>query len=189
MSVHVKNPLFKSTFIHTPKTGGESISAWLHDNVGSSWRKDEKHYHYGEMKKKYRDLGFTYGVVRNPWDRIVSGYHYYKGKNATILRKKKNPIRNFEQFIKSENFGETLEKPQWKFVPPGKVDLIIRFENLEEDFKQVQEFYNKPIPLPHRNQSVHTHYSEYYTEQWMIDIVEKHFHQDIKFFKYEFTYK
>ncbi len=186
MSIHVKNP--KSTFIHIPKTGGESISDWMQAMHGTTFKPGEKHYTYSQMKSRYKNLGFTWTVVRNPWDRIVSGYHYYKRKDARILRQKKRPIESFEQFLKYENFGKTLEIPQSKFVP-AHVDYVVRFENYENDFKQIQKFYNKRNPLPHKNKSTHTHYSEYYTEQWMIDVIERRFGEEIKRYNYDFTYK
>lgn len=186
MSIHITNP--KSTFIHVPKTGGESVSDWMRIVHGKSFKRNEKHSTYHEMKRKYKDLGFTWGVVRNPWERMVSGYHYYVRKNARILRQKNHPINSFEEFLKKGEFGRTISIPQAQFLPPS-TSLIIRFENLNEEFKQIQEFYNTTHQLPHKNKSNHVHYSTYYTDQWMIDKVEKKFHQDVKRFNYEFTYK
>lgn len=186
MSIHIKNP--RSTYMHVPKTGGESVSEWLRPTAGHAWKGNQKHATFQQMKSSYGNLGFTWAVVRNPWDRLVSGYHYYHRKNARILRKKNNPIRDFEHFLQTENWGKTLMIPQWKFAPP-QTDLVLRFETLHEDFKQIQDFYKKQQGLPHKNRSHHKHYSEYYTEQWMIDVVEKHYGEDIKRFDYEFTYK
>jgi chondroitin 4-sulfotransferase 11 len=184
MSIHIKKP--KSTFIHIPKTGGESISAWMSDNLGHKFRGGEKHDKFSEMKSKYHDLGFTWCVVRNPWDRVLSGYHYYKRKDARILRD--NEIKNFGEFLKMKSIGKTLNIPQTTFVPEN-IDLAIRFENLKEEFKQIQEFYNIKTQLPHKNSTKHQHYSFYYTEQWMIDLVAKKFPLDIKRYNYDFEYK
>ena len=184
MSIHTKNP--RSTFIHIPKTGGESISEWMQGAVGHKWKPGEKHCTFDEMKGRYHDLGFTWAVVRNPWDRVVSGYHYYLRKDARILRN--NDIATFQEFLKMKSFGKTLNIPQCKFVPE-QLDLAIRFENLHTEFKEIQAFYNKPTPLPHKNKSSHTHYSTYYTDQWMIDRVAKSFDGDIRRYNYDFTYK
>ena len=138
------------------------------------------------MKRRHNDLGFTWCVVRNPWDRIVSGYHYYVGKDARILRK--NNIESFEQFLRMKKWGKTLTTSMCTFAPQN-IDLIIRFENLNEEFQQIQKFYNVNRKLPRKNQSEHKHYSKYYTEQWMIDMVADKYDKDIKRFNYDFKYK
>lgn len=185
MSIFIKDP--RSCFIHIPKTGGESVNHWLSAHLNASFAKGEKHASYKKMQSKHhKDLGFTFTIIRNPWDRIVSGYHYYKDNNKRILRL--NQIESFSEFLRFGKFGITLSKTQHSLIG-NDIDLILNFENLAEEFYQIQDFYNVKNPLPYKNKSTHEHYSYYYTHQWMIDIVAKRYQEDIDCFNYEFEYK
>ena len=62
------------------------------------------------------------------------------------------------------------------------VDLIIKYENMEEDLKKV---FGVDTPLPHEHKSHHEHYREYYTDETR-DIISKVFKEDIEMFHYEY---
>lgn len=72
------------------------------------------------------------------------------------------------------------------------VKHILRFENLKEDFKVVQEYIGTSVPLdkvpPFSNTTEHTHYSEYYNDE-TIKIIEEICQKDISHFNYNFYKK
>ena len=68
---------YKFIFIHIEKTGGTSINDFFNfDDVY------EKHgtinYFKNEYGKKLFDEYFKFTIVRNPWDWLVSRYHWSK---------------------------------------------------------------------------------------------------------------
>lgn len=193
MTIVVKDP--QSTFIHIPKTAGVAMSQWLINNVSGSYllqkqhggkhaaqKRIRKHYAQQTNADKPIDFGFTFCCVRNPWERVVSAYHYY------VKRGKIDPYKfTWEQFINRE-----WEHGKWGCVHKQQVtyfddvDLIIRYENLEKDFMKVQEFYGCWKPLFKANASSHKDYKKYYSNPKWIDDVEEHYKDDIARFSFSF---
>ena len=72
----------KYIFIHIPKNAGTSIEASL--TGAEQWKDEEKHMTAWECKTKYGEQVwheyFSFCVVRNPWDRLLSQYKF-SGKN------------------------------------------------------------------------------------------------------------
>ena len=59
---------------------------------------------------------------------------------------------------------------------------VLKYENLEEDFKKVQDKFNCHAPLEKRG-NVSTgklHYSHYYTSPRLVDLVSEYYKEDIE---------
>ena len=146
---------------------------------------------------------FTFTIVRNPWDRVLSTYHFWKQQDAThkfyeFDRKIVDYIRSnnmtFKQFVHGiqEKDPVILSKKHinpyigYYFPGTGYVDYVGRFENLQQDFNTICDKIGIPRQqLPHINKSKHKHYTDYYdddTKQIVADIYAK----DIEYFGYEF---
>jgi hypothetical protein len=66
------------------------------------------------------------------------------------------------------------------------IDFLLKFENLEEDYKTLCEKIDIPyVPLPRVNVSRREHYSRYYDEE-LKEMVRRKFAEEIEFFGYEF---
>lgn len=72
-------------FIQPPKTGTTSIVRWLEENTNvdveytSQYKKHiTAHNWHRTLKSKTYSKLFKFMFVRNPWDRLVSEYHYLK---------------------------------------------------------------------------------------------------------------
>lgn len=121
------------------------------------------------------DTYYKFSFIRNPWDRMVSLWYYYKNTST------------FEQFI------HNLHKVKWHGVLMnqveyiGEVDYIGRFENLQHDFNILCDNLNiERRTLGHHKKTVdRKHYSEYYNNDTR-DIVGQRYSLDIEKFKYEF---
>lgn len=175
------------TFVHIPKTAGVSISKWLLKNCDAhlliNKRFDKgKHMEFREIVN-LGDPGFSFSVVRNPWDRLLSGFSYYKKRHTRSFEN-----ISFEEFVKSEKLGK-LGRNQVHYLdskrPEYHIDLILRFESLERDFIQIQNKLNCYEPLTKANRSNHEPYQNYYTNE-MRDIVNRLYKTDIETFEYEF---
>ena len=170
----------KVTFIHIPKNAGTSISQWLVTREKGKWSFENhhggKHWTLDQMRRvATEDLGITFCCVRNPWDRLVSAFHYYK-------KQKKFNNRTFPEFIKGKDWHQ-VSKPQTAYF--DEQTIILRYENLKEDFQQIQKLYGNHLGLPRSNRSVHGTFQKYYTDE-LVDIVAQRHKSDIERFGYKF---
>ncbi len=137
---------------------------------------------------------FSFVVVRNPWDRMVSMYNFFL-INKELFEKtydmKKQDFLSFCNLIKDRKddkfFIASDKQVDWldSDNPPNQ---IIRFESLQEDFSEMIKEINligiNP-ELPHKNKTEHKHYSSYYDPE-TIQIISDVFEEDIDTFKYTF---
>jgi len=199
---------YKITFIHIPKSAGTSLRKCLSENDENFRQVGQGHSIIKDgMPKEIRDYK-TFTVVRNPWDRMVSLYKFcteiktnsrigpkgYFIPNKDIIGLDFNIwlTTKFHGVFKVKSLkGRSLTKiPQleWIDMPNNKiaVDHILRFENINEDFKSFCGEVGIPnYELPYMNKTNRKHYSEYYNDK-SIDWVSKYFERDIKEFGYEF---
>ena len=136
---------------------------------------------------------FSFCVVRNPWDRIISAYEFMIQKKIYKYYSKKKPLSFLEfcLFFKEqfENQNLHLLSQQYEWIegsfPPTH---ILKFENLKEEFKKMLIRYklNYLSPfLPHHNKSNYSFSKNYYNSETKA-IVEKIYSKDIQKFGYSF---
>ena len=184
---------YKFIFIHIPKTAGTSIECCLTNNA---WKNQEKycvggepltHITLQEAMEKWPDCRnyFKFAFVRNPWDRLLSGYLHSK-------KYKEREHKSLESYIK---LGPTHSwrmhvKPQTSFIKDWggliNMDFIGRFENLHDDFSKVCKKIGVSSELHHHVfRTKHKHYSEYY-DPYLKDYVSKKYEEEIEYFNYKF---
>ena len=203
MATQIVDP-YHCTFIHIPKTGGNSITNWMQTHFKAFVTKRDQHATVNDAKQKWNDLGWTFCVVRNPWDYAVSWYTFkidlaqVRIEMAQTNDKYKNShkkkfdidVQNSEiQRLESLGFEGWLRKTrrdqQIKWA--DDCDYVIKLENLEEDFKEVQKRLNCFEPLGHLNKTRNRkNYQDYYVNQELIDIVADKWKDDIQRFNYQF---
>ncbi len=177
-------------FIHINKTGGSSVEKALNIPFEHKTALEK----IEEIGQKNWDRKFTFTVIRNPWDKVVSHYHYRVETNKTNLRN--NPIE-FKEWVKrtygnQDDFYYNNPKmfmPQTNWIMDNNgnilVDEIIHFENLESEFNKILEKLGKNTTLPHVKKSNRENYRKYYDEE-TIEIVRNWFERDIERFDYQF---
>ena len=180
----------KFIFIHINKTGGSSIEKAL--NIPpehlTALEKIE------ELGRKNWERRFSFTVIRNPWDKVVSHYHYRVQINNIDLSVR--PI-GFKEWVKRtygiqdvfyyDNPKMFMPQSDWITDHNGRVlvDFVCRFENLDDDFSYVCEKLRKSTNLPHIKASKRGKYGNYYDEE-TIEIVARWFSKDIERFGYCF---
>ena len=202
----------KFIFVHISKTAGTSIRAALNPHCISvpsdKWHsflrrfdlpknyqrfKFSKHAFLSDAQRKvptdiYQSY-FKFAVVRNPWDRLVSGYHSEYG-----LKEGRNPNKKYKDPIGFENYLRRQKRRRnYQYLrisnSAGEIDLdfMLRFENLNADIDSLAEKLNIEIDLPHKNTSFRNKavYQEYY-DQHTRDFVSEHWAQDIELLDYDF---
>ena len=128
------------------------------------------------MRARHLNSGTVVVVVRNPWDRLVSTWAYYRSRNASWVSD------DFRDFVLNTSWG-TAKRRQTSFFPPNT--LILRFENLATDFRQIQSLCNCNEPLTIKNKSEHEHYSSYYDDETR-DFVANKCAVDINLLDYQY---
>lgn len=180
-------PEHRISFIHNPKTAGTSISTWLDENFVT--KRGRKHGHHLEVKEYFPDTVFTFGVVRNPWSRLASWYLYANQDRETFEQWFYNRLRS------SYNIGFTSDviwARNWYRVDTPQADwfgddinLVLRFENLQEDFEQVKKLLHCDKELCILNSNYKYDYRSMYTDD-LAETVREVYIKDVIRYNYEF---
>lgn len=192
-----KSPLIKGRngyyiFIHINKTAGTSISTALDFSIKQHFTAKEIIDLIGEDKWR-RAFKFTF--VRNPFSKVISHYHYRIETNQTQMKSKKI---DFKTWLK-KTYGEEKDPfyydnpkmflPQCEWLKNHNdlidIDFIGKFENLENDFREVQSKLGLNKKLPAMNKTKRDHYKNYH-DQETIEIINNWFFEDLERFDYRF---
>lgn len=177
-------------FIHINKTGGSSIERALGAGLDHS-----------TALEKYRQLGdrawqkkFTFTIVRNPWDKVVSHYHYRVKTNQSSLGDKPIPFRDWLLRCYVDRDPNYYDQPRmfmaqqdWLVDEEGNplVEFIGKFENMEADFASICQRLSVQATLGHAKPSNRGKYQSYYDDETRA-LVAEHFASDLVAFGYEF---
>jgi chondroitin 4-sulfotransferase 11 len=136
---------------------------------------------------------FKFSFVRNPYDRVLSGW-----KNKIEKQQEKTfkefVCKNLIKYDVDNNRFHNLYKPiphhfSSLLNPKYSVkdmNFIGRFENLQQDFDIICDKIGIPKQkLPHKNKTQHKHYTEYYDDETR-EIVAQKYARDIEYFGYKF---
>lgn len=191
----------KYTFIHIPKNAGKTISAYVTRHaLNLTTLHEQSHATVHEMKSLGVDLGITFAVVRNPYSRAVSAYRYifevdidqvveetkqfFMQKHVNvdwwIETREKYPSMTFESFVKQLPWMPLCAQ-QHKFLP---VDLVLKLETLEKDFKIIQDKLPTTEPLFKINSTHVDNWRDYYTSQETANEVYRAYKKDFKILGY-----
>ena len=130
------------------------------------------------------DLYHKFVVVRNPFDRFVSRYLYFK----KISKKFRN--YKFVEFLKWDLAADRVVNNQYQFLlnKNGQigVDTILKFENIDTDFKKLIKIFNfKDEKLARLNFTNNDNYKKFYNKE-CVDLIHEYCKKDLEFFNYSF---
>ena len=197
MPISQKN---KIIFVHVPKCAGSSIEYHFemikpgkvfYPEIIFGWQNNSwsQHWSFEQIIKECKKLNintddfFSFSVVRNPWDRLVSSFFWRKTNPKFSME--------FKEFVKHFRFNNRVHfKPQHEFIIDKNgnqmVDFVCRYENLQEDFNFLCcKIGQEPKNLCRANKTNHKNYTEYYDNE-TIDIVSEKYAKDIEYFNYKF---
>ncbi len=192
-------------FVHIPKTAGNSVTQSMASVRGPAAERSPRIAKHAKAVEVRGLIGaarweqyFSFAFVRNPWDLMVSSYHWWLQKAPGIryhrrLARKVAGMDGFEEFIRSPvGRGRINERPgelcDWFEDWQGTqlVRFVGRVERIEEDWRLICEQCGVSLPpIPHVNRSRHDDYRSYYTPQTR-ELVARRFARSIEQFGYSF---
>jgi hypothetical protein len=170
-------------FLHIPKTGGTSVEKWLRP-LSSTKRVDRDlllgwdpntNLHLQHLTlQEVVDNGFVdreelseltvVTLVRNPWSRILSGFHFQRRKESFSKASLSDYINReglFEDVLRPTG-GKGSRYSHWRpqtdyFKLDGtiRIDVLGRLENLPDFLTKMRSMVPRTrfIPFPHLNKS------------------------------------
>lgn len=181
------SPKQKVLFIHIPKCGGTSVKKFFkmrrEQMMALIHLTPQQLVDYLGPTHEYLKF-YKFTVIRNPYERVVSDFFWFKFKFNDFLNKYK--ICSINDFIKlrcdvekNNRYEEDIYfdhfRPQLQYlktVNGFKYDKIIRLENLNEDLLELckEIGYNTTNNIPRFNTTNHDHYSIYLDKE-AIDLI------------------
>lgn len=169
---------YKFVYIHVPRTGGTSVH--------KMWKKWDpglrRHTTYQQAKRRFSGKNyFSFGFIRNPWERIYSSYWKHV-KHSTVDTSKGF---KFWMFDESRTDSKRHKQPAMYFLKG--VDYIARYENFEKEWDYIFNHIGLPrIQLPHvYKYKDNTPYQEIYDDE-MKEFISRYHQEDIDYGAYTF---
>lgn len=183
----------KLCFVHIPHAAGTSITHFL-KSESNDWEKvGDKHAPASEAPDDY----YTFCVVRNHWDWILSTYSYtvktegYWDKTKWEFISKNNA--NVSEFViwytqTSEHSDQDVWNGQffWTGKRCSDVDEWLKMENNEiEGFNRISNRFGISKDLPKKNSSSSKHRHDTFNDE-AIEAVRNHYSDEIDYFNFNF---
>lgn len=169
------------------RRGGNSTDEWRNHKPASVVRELLGHTVFNSYLK--------FAVIRNPFDKAVSIYHYQNGaKHGTFVEFVQKGM--LDKLAQPKRGKHTIDWYIHTLDDVPVCDVYIRFENLEHDIGALCSRLGinyKEYPLPHYKRSRRRpHYSEFYKldneiHQPTVDAVARFYAKEIAYFTYTFS--
>lgn len=196
------NVRLNAIFVHIPKTAGTTLLEIL--GADPVFDTHAPAVTYRQADARLFDRAFKFTVVRNPWDRFASTFHFMKvGTDwpmqqewadhhigdldfAGFVMKLRKPL--FREIVLSERFFW----PQHFWIEDRQgttlVDEIYRFEDLATALPAIAARLGIKLPaaIPKRRESKRPLRSSMYNDPVMIELVGQLYAEDIARFGYRF---
>ena len=207
----------KYLFIHAPKTGGTSMALALEaramkDDImlgdtpkalrrrgklkgaqaaGRLWKHSTLADLDGIIEADELEELFIFTMVRNPWDRMVSYYHWLRAQSFDHPSVGLAKALAFDAFLAEPAIAQSFRSaPAESYVTDAegveRANLYIRLEHLAQDIAPLEAHLGFALELPHVNRSARqADYREAYSPD-SISLVEEMCAADIEKFGYRF---
>ncbi|WP_420558293.1 sulfotransferase family 2 domain-containing protein [Roseovarius sp.] len=204
-------------FVHIPKTGGTSLALALEGramrddiligdtpkakkrrrrikdvkSAGRLWKHSTLADIDGLVTRDFVASAFSFTLVRNPWDRIVSYYHWLRVQDfdhRVVARAKATDFSGFLNAADMQASIRAADYASYMRLANGaeRATLFIRLEHFEADAEPLWQHLGFRLALPHENRSDRSaDYREYYTEA-DAELVSRMCARDIERFGYRF---
>jgi hypothetical protein len=204
-------------FVHIPKTGGTSLALALEgraraDDImmgdtpkavkrrkrlkdvraaGRLWKHSTLADIDGLVAPEFVQGAFVFAMVRNPWDRMVSYYHWLGEQRFDHPAVQLARELEFDAFLRAPHTQRTLSNhPYADYMVDAagveRASLYIRLEHFETDADPLWAHLGFRLELPHENASDRQgDYRPYYSDA-TAELVGSLCQRDITQFQYSF---
>ncbi len=186
---------YKCIFIHIPKNAGASIDTAFKE------KHDHACHQHPLLYPEWKDAAyFKFTFSRNPYDRLVSAYHYLmkQCRTKTFWHQFIPYEKSFERFVTDfiahlytypvyESSVYQHVRPQTYWMTDG-YDFVGTVETIDDDFRYIcTRLGLRTKKLKRRNKTRHHDFKQYYTEKTR-DIVSQIYKDDFSCFRYPATF-
>ncbi len=192
---------YRLLYVRVPKSGNTAIRKSLEHGVKRRMSKTQI--------IKMKDDWTRFSFVRNPWARTVSAFSHKVNLNSSSPRMIEGIYQGFvdhgiavranmgfEEFcelicsIPDEKTDKHL-RSQASFLIHNDapiVPFIGKIESMPEDWNRLMSPLGIDIPIKHinRTQQGHQHYSHFYKNRALVNLVGDRYAEDIRYFNYDF---
>ena len=173
----------KALYIHIPKNGGHTICPLLKDNKWQILKMMP--IQKGEIKKSILKNYYIFTIVRNPYDRFLSGW-------KSIMKKNKNEKDITPNYF-HKNYNKIRDKIHINLTQTqhlsdtyNYLNKVYYFENFLESYNDINNKFNcNGIQNPSKkNKTIEIDFEEFMTEK-IINHINIKFDEDFKNFNYK----
>lgn len=204
-------------FVHIPKTGGTALTLALEERagrddiiIGDTPKAQRRKKRLNDLKPagrlwKHSTLADIDGIlsmdeleqmvcttlVRNPWDRAVSYYHWLRAQNFDHPAVGLAKLLDFNRFMRDPiTVGAFHDWPSGAYMRDAsgieRCDMFMRIEHLEEDVQPLVEHLGFDLEIPVANVSDRNSDYRTYFDDSLAEFVGALCAEDVRRFGYSF---